>query len=97
MTDLTSTLAQPWALVAWGGSKPGARPRTRLAYLTKATVQGDRVIGARGHTVSQTGAMVKTPTYFLNGHILQRWTHKPSAGEVDRAKQALPIVPRHVA
>lgn len=88
----TTSVAYPWALVLWGGSTPGARPSTRLAFLQKAVADGQGVIlHYKGITCSGAwpNRWNKTSLKFENSDIIKCWRYRPTTQQIRRCKKQL--------
>ncbi len=89
---LTTNHAMPWALIRRGGTAPGQRPRTRMAFLVSTVAPEGRAIALTGYVMSDdmTG-WTKSARRIEWTDILKRWQRQPSAAEVRKAKRRLPV------
>lgn len=77
------TLAEPWALVAWPGRRPGGAARVEPAMLFEEIAGWPRVF--RGRLLCHV-----TPALIPAACVLRRWHHRPHDwGRVIRAEQLL--------
>lgn len=88
----TTNVGCPFALVRWGGSVPGQRPRTKLAFLESAVAENGRIGAYRGR-VWRGKQWATTQRRFDVADILKRWKYPPRAATLQRARLALRKTP----
>ncbi len=91
----TTSYATPWALVRRGGSAPGLRPATRIAFITRALAKDNRITGFK--MLLWSSRMMKwTKVRDLDpAAVVKTWRQRPSAAAIRRAKASLPREASH--
>ena len=80
-----------YALMKWGGSTPGQRPRTALFKIYKQSEDFNELRGAR---IDANGdELTRNLTTLARSSLVAGWVGLPERGDVLAARQAQPAAP----
>ena len=99
MTLPSTCFAHPWVLIKRGGTTPGNRPATRMAYLVDTIAPK----GTEGTAVAVTGYIMSASLANWTRHpqriewhdIVARWHRPPNAAAIQAARLQALGSPRH--
>ncbi len=80
-----------YALMKWGGTTPGQRPRTALFKIYKQSEDFNELKGAR---IDANGdELTRNLTTLSRDSLVAGWVHLPDRSDVVAARYGLPVVP----
>lgn len=95
MRNLATNHADPWALVRRGGSRPGARPSTRLVYLVGTLVPAGQAqaVAMTGFVIEAGGTWTRHTRRIEWADIVRRWPRQPTERQIAAAKRGMAKTP----